>query len=184
MTPAPTGLEDDPAPMRGSVIAKIVLGSALALLCLPCSAVGVGMMVAPSKEGDAGSGLMLLVMALIVLGVPSGILLALGLRGRAYDRRLRHVVAVGKSSQRIPLQQLAADMKIDHDEARRLLLDAISKGELFGRLDIEQGVFISGGAHRGVQSLQMRCSGCGATSTVVVTPGSMSTCQFCGARLA
>jgi hypothetical protein len=84
----------------------------------------------------------------------------------------------------MPLQQIAADMEIDYDEARQLVLDAVSQGKLFGRLDIEQGVFISGQAHRGVQQLQMTCRSCGGTSMVVVTAGSISMCQFCGARLA
>lgn len=170
--------------MRGSVVFKLVVGSLFAVLLLPCGAVGAGMMIAPSKEGDANAGLLLLVMGLVIFGVPAVVLLMLGLRGRAYDKKLAHVVALGQASQRMPLQQLAADMQVEHDEARKLVLDAVSQGKLFGRLDIEHGVFISGVAHQGVRQIQMKCHACGGVSMVVVTPGSMSNCQFCGARLA
>jgi hypothetical protein len=172
------------APMRSSVVVKIVLGGALTVLLLPCSALGVGMMVAPNQEGDQGVGLAVLIMSVIMFGIPATILLALGLKGRAYDRKLKQVVALGMASQRLPLQQVAADLGVEFDEARQLVLDAVHQGKLFGRLDIEHGVFISGAAHQGVQQLQMTCRNCGGSSMVVVTPGSMSACQFCGARLA
>lgn len=170
--------------MRGSVVFKIVLGAVAAMLCLPCSAIGVGMMVDPNPGDDASSGLVILIMSVVIFGIPAAVFLALGLRGRAYDKKLQHVAALGMASQRMPIQQLAAEMSIEFDEARQLVLDAVSQGKLFGRLDIEHGVFISGQAHQGVQQLQMTCRKCGATSMVVVTAGSMSACQFCGARLA
>jgi hypothetical protein len=169
--------------MRGAVVVKIVVGAILAMLCLPCSALGLGMMVAPGDEGDAGTGVAILIMGIVIFGVPSGVFLALGLRGRGYDRRLARVAALGMASQRMPIQQLAADMQVDYEEARSLLLDAIAQGKLFGRLDLEQGVFISGNTHQGVQQLQMRCPSCGAQSMVIVSPGSQSNCQFCGARV-
>ncbi len=163
---------------------KITLAVVLGALCLPCSAVGVGMMVAPSKDGDANSGFVLLLMGLIIFGLPSAILFFFGLKARGYNKRLQHVSALGMASQRLPLQQIATDLGVSTTEARQLVIDAVSKGMLVGRIDLEQGVFISGATHQGVRQVSMRCHNCGAQSTVVVTAGSISNCQFCGARLA
>ncbi len=52
--------------VRGSVVAKLILGGILGFLGLSCSAVSVGMMVAPQEPDDAKSGLIVLILSLVV----------------------------------------------------------------------------------------------------------------------
>ena len=170
--------------MRGAVVVKLVLGGFLAFVGVSCSAISVGMMVSPGKPDDPQSGMAILILSIGIFGIPAAILLWLGLRGRRYDRQLQQVIAMGMASARLPLQQLAAQLGVPVPKAQELVLDAISRGKLFGRLDYEHGTFISAAAHQGVQQLSMRCGACGATSQVIVSPGTASNCRFCGHRLA
>lgn len=112
------------------------------------------------------------------------VLLLVGLHGRRYDIQLQRVIAMGKASARLPLQQVAAQLGVTIPRAQALLLDAIGRGQLFGQLDYEQGTFISAVAQQGVRQLDLRCSACGATSKVIVSAATTSTCRFCGHRLA
>lgn len=170
--------------MRGAVIFKLVLGGLLAFMGLSCGAIGVGMTVAPNKPDDPQSGVMILFLALGIFAIPGAVLLILGLKGRAYDRRLAQVAAMGMAASRLPLQQIATQLDITPGEARGLVLDAISHGKMFGRMDYEKGVFISSAAHQGVQQLSMRCPTCGGVSEVIVSAGTTSNCRFCGQRMA
>lgn len=170
--------------MKPTVVLKLVLGGILAFLGVSCSAIGVGMMVSPNKPEDPGSGGAILIMGLGIFALPAAILLWLGLRGRRSEMLLQRVSAMGRASARLPLQQVAAQLGITVPQAQALLLDAINRGQLFGRLDYEHGTFISAMAHQGVQQLNMRCSACGGTSQVIVSAGTSSNCRFCGHRLA
>ena len=171
-------------PSTGPSTTKLVLGVVFAVLCLPCSAVGGGMMAAPNEPGDAQAGLVFLVFSLVVFGVPSALLLALGIRGRRHHTRLQRLSALGAASARLPLDQIAADLGVPKSEARTLVLDAVGKGLLVGRLDLEHGVFLSGATTGAVRQIAMTCRACGAQSMIVVTPNTMSHCSFCGHRLA
>jgi hypothetical protein len=55
-------------PVSGTV--ELVLGGILAVLCLPCSAIGGGMMALPSKPEDFQSGVIVLVFSLVVFDLP------------------------------------------------------------------------------------------------------------------
>jgi hypothetical protein len=163
---------------------KLVLGALFAFLCLPCSGVGGGMMVAPSEPGDAEAGLGILIVSLVIFGVPAAIFLTLGIRGRRRHTRLQRLAALGAASARLPLNEVALELGVEHNEARRLVLDAVGAGLLVGRLDLEQGVFLSGATTGAVREVAMTCRACGAQSRVVVSANTMSHCQFCGHRLA
>jgi hypothetical protein len=163
---------------------KLVLGIVFLCLLVPCDALGIGMWACPSHADDASTGFGFAVFGLVAFGVPAAILLALGLRDRKRGRSIDHIAALARASARIPLQTIAADLGLTQPEARKLLLDAIHHGRIAGRLDLEHGTFISGGAHSGVQKLAMRCGQCGGTAEVVVGAGFATNCPFCGTRLA
>lgn len=168
----------------GPSSAKLVIGGLLTLLCLPCSAVGGGMMASPGKEGDVEAGAFFLVFSLLVFGVPAAILLTLGVRARRRHTRLQRLAAMGAASARLPLREVALQLGVDEGEARRLMLDAVGTGWLVGRFDLEQGVFVSGATTQSVREISMTCRACGAQSNVVVSASTTSHCQFCGHRLA
>lgn len=171
-------------PNRAPSNVKLVLGALFAFMCLPCSGIGGGMMAAPSQPGDAEAGLGILIVSLVMFGVPATVLLALGIRGRRRHTRLQRLAALGAASARLPLREVAAELGVDPNEARRLVLDAVGAGLLVGRLDLEHGVFVSGATTGAVREVSMTCRACGAQSTVVVTANTTSHCRFCGHRLA
>ena len=163
---------------------KIVLGAILSFLGFSCTAIGVGMMAAPNTPEDPKTGVAVSILGVGVFGVPGAVLLAVGLRARRSRRLLDQVVAMGQASTRLPLQQVGDQLGVPVPRARELILEAIAGGRLVGRMDYEQGVFISGSAHAGVRQLSLTCPSCGGVSEVIVTPGSPSACRFCGQRVA
>jgi hypothetical protein len=173
-----------PPPSAGPSTAKLVLGGVFAFLCLPCSAVGGGMMIAPGTPEDPQSGLIVLILSLVVFGIPSAVFLSLGIRARRRHTRLQRLAALGAASARLPLVDVATDLGLTQPEARALVLDAIGSGLLVGRLDLERGVFLSGATTGSVRELAMTCRACGAQSNVVVTANTPSNCPFCGHRMA
>jgi hypothetical protein len=163
---------------------KLIIGIVMGCLGLTCGSVGTGMVAYPDDAGQSEAGMFWLVFSLVALILPAVILVLLGLKARAANRRIEKLAAMANAASRLPLQQLAADLGVPQQEARALLFDAINHGYVAGRLDLEQGVFISGTAHAGVQQLNMHCRNCGATSTVIVSTGHPSLCKYCGFRLA
>jgi hypothetical protein len=156
----------------------------MAFMGLTCGSVGVGMVAYPDDTGQAEAGAFWLGFSIIALVVPAIVLVLLGLKARAANRRIEKLAAMANAASRLPLDQIAADLGVTKPQARELLYDAINHGYVVGRLDLEHGVFISGSAHTGVQQLNMHCRNCGATSTVIVSAGTASLCQYCGFRLA
>lgn len=156
----------------------------MACMGLTCGSVGTGMVAYPDDTEQAQAGMFWLGFSLIALLLPAVVLLLLGLKARAANRRIEKLAAMANAASRLPLDQIAADLGVPTSQARELLFDAINHGWVAGRLDLEQGVFISSTAHAGVQQLNMHCRNCGATSAVIVTAGSASLCKYCGFRLA
>jgi hypothetical protein len=154
------------------------------VLGITCNAIGVGLVAKPKDADDPGAGWFWIVFSLVAMVLP-GVLLILA--GRKQARRaaaMETIVALSRASQRLPLDVLAADLKVTPAEARELLLAAIGQHRVFGRLDLEHGVFISASTHGGVQQVTMNCRNCGGRSEVIVSATSMSLCQYCGFRLA
>jgi len=163
---------------------RVVLGIVVLVLGVTCNAVGIGLVVEPKKPNDPSAGYFWVVFSLVAMVLP-GILLVLA--GRKQARRaaaMETIVALARASQRLPLDQLAAELKVKPAEARELLLAAIGQHRIVGRLDLEHGVFISASTHGGVQQLTMTCRNCGGRSEVIVSAHSNSHCQYCGFRLA
>jgi hypothetical protein len=149
-----------------------------------CNAVGIGLVAKPKDADDPSAGIFWVVFSLVAMVVP-GILLILA--GRRQARRaacLETIVALARASQRLPINQLAEDLKVTPAVARELLLAAIGQHRIVGRLDLEHGVFISASTHGGVQQVTMTCRNCGGRSDVIVSATSASHCHYCGFRLA
>jgi hypothetical protein len=163
---------------------RVVLGIVLLVLGGTCNAIGIGLTVSPKEEGDPSAGIFWIVFSLAALIVP-GVLLVLAARRQAQRAaRMQKIIALATASQRLPFAQLAVDLNVTAAVARELLLEAIGHRWIIGRLDVEEGVFVSGSTHGGVQQLTMTCRNCGGRSTVIVSTASMSHCQYCGFRLA
>ncbi len=169
---------------RMTITSKLVLGGVLAFVGVSCSAIGVGMIVAPSGPDQPSAGVAVLIMTFGVFVVPATILLWIGILRRRNARHLDQVVAMGQASARLPLPQLAEQLGIPIPRARELVLEAITAGKLVGRMDYETGVFLSGSAHTGVQQVGVQCPSCSAISQVILAPGTAAHCSFCGHRVA
>jgi len=170
--------------MPGSITSKLVLGGVLAFIGVSCSAIGVGMIVAPSAPDQPSAGVGILIMSFGVFVAPAAVLLWVGVRRRTHARHLDQVIAMGQASTRLPLPQLAEQLGVAVPRAQGLVLEAIAAGKLAGRLDYEHGVFISASAHSGVQKVGVQCPSCGGISQVILTPGSSAHCTFCGHQVA
>lgn len=166
-----------------TITSKLTLGGVLAFVGVSCSAIGVGMIVAPSAPDQPGAGVAVLIMSAGVFVVPAAILLWIGIHRRRHARHLDQVVAMGQASARLPLPQLAEQLGIPVPRARELVLEAIAAGKLVGRMDYEHGVFLSGSAHTGVQKVGVQCPSCSAISQVILAPGVAAQCTFCGHRI-
>lgn len=167
-----------------TITSKLILGGVLAFVGVSCSAIGVGMIVAPSAPDQPSAGVAVLIMTFGIFVVPAAILLWIGIHRRRDARYLDQVVAMGQASARLPLPQLAEQLGIPVPRARELVLEAIAAGKLVGRMDYEHGVFLSGSAHTGVQKIGVQCPSCSAISQVILAPGVAANCTFCGHRVA
>ncbi len=167
-----------------TITSKLILGGVLAFVGVSCSAIGVGMIVAPSAPDQPSAGVAVLIMSFGIFVVPAAILLWIGAQRRRDARHLDQVVAMGQASARLPLPQLAEQLGIPVPRARELVLEAIAAGRLVGRMDYEHGVFLSGSAHTGVQKIGVQCPSCSAISQVILAPGVAAQCAFCGHRIA
>jgi len=160
------------------------LGGSFAFVGVSCSAVAVGMIVAPAAPHQPSAGVAVLIMSFGAFLVPAAILLWIGTQRRRNARHLDQVVAMGQVSARLPLPQLAEQIGTSVPRARELVLEAITAGKLVGRMDYEHGVFLSGSAHTGVQKVGVQCPSCSAISQVILAPGTAAHCTFCGHRVA
>jgi len=167
-----------------TITSKLILGGVLAFVGVSCSAIAVGMIVAPSAPDQPRGGVAVLIMSFGIFVVPATILLSIGIRRRRDARHLDQVVAMGQASARLPLPQLAEQLGIPVPRARELVLEAIAAGKLVGRMDYEHGVFLSGSADTGVQKVGVQCPSCSAISQVILSPGTAAHCTFCGHRVA
>jgi hypothetical protein len=163
---------------------RAVIGIVLIVLGLSCNAVGIGLTTHPKKERDVGAGIFWMIFSVVALVGPGALLVTLARRETLRASRMAKIVALATASERVPLAVLAEDLDLRKDEARELLLDAIAQGLVMGRLDLEEGLFVSGSTRGGVHQVPMTCRNCGAKSNVIVSASSATTCPYCGFRLA
>ncbi|HET6582165.1 MAG TPA: hypothetical protein VFG69_01935 [Nannocystaceae bacterium] len=169
--------------MNGTKGSRLLPGILLLAFGATCNAIGIGLTVSP-KEGDPKAGIFWVVFSLAAMIVPGALLVISARRQAQRTARMQKIVALATASQRLPFAQLATDLGVTAVVAREMLLEAIGQRWIIGRLDLEEGVFVSGSTHGGVQQLTMTCRNCGGRSTVIVSAGSTSHCQYCGFRLA
>jgi hypothetical protein len=163
---------------------RIVPGILLIVFGATCNAIGVGLTVAPKEGRDASAGIFWMAFSIIAMVGPGILLVILGRKQARRTAQLEKIVALATASQRLPIDVLASDLGVKPKEARDLLLAAIGERRVIGRLDLEQGMFISGSTHGGVQQIAMLCKNCGARPNVIVSAASASLCPYCGFRLA
>lgn len=165
--------------MAGATSGRFRVGAVLLVLGLSCDALGVSMTIAPKPDADPGSGPITVAIGLIALTVP-GLWLMLSARRHARrEARIDAIVALAKTCERVPLARLAEDLHISHKQTRALLLEAVARHRIEGRLDLEEGVFIS--ASVAVEMKTVTCRECGADASVLP---SAQACPYCGSALA
>ena len=149
----------------------------------PMGVIGVSMKLAPSTPQDAHAAA-----SVIWLGVFCGDLPALYLLVRlvALGRRigrLERFAALAQTSPRLPMTTVAEEFRMTAHGARELVLDAVATGAVAGRLELEQGLFLSAMADQRVREIAMHCPSCAANVKVTVAPGESASCPYCNAPL-
>ncbi len=163
---------------------RTAIGIALIALGGSCNAVGIGLTVAPRRDGDPSAGIFWIVVSIVAMIGPGILLVLAGRRAARRAKQLDTIAALASASQRISFAVLATDLQVTQTVARALLLEAIAAGRIVGRLDLDAGAFISGSTHGGVQQVEMVCRNCGGRSRVIVSMSAPSLCSYCGFRLA
>lgn len=164
---------------------KAVVGIVLLVLGATCNAVGIELVVHPRKNDDPSAGIFWIVVSVVAMMLPGLLIVVAARRARRRAAQMDTIVALASAAQKISFSQLATDLGVTLARARELLLEAIGQRRIVGRLDLEQGAFVSGMVQGGgVQQLTMTCRGCGATSAVIVTAAAASLCPYCGFRMA
>ncbi|MCY1068418.1 hypothetical protein OV090_26990 [Nannocystis sp. RBIL2] len=165
------------------------IGIALLVLGGTCNAMGVNMLLAERRGWDTNGGTAWIVFGLGALMLP-GLLLVLEAHGRRRNEaRMDMIVAVANTIPRVSFAQLADELGVSRRRARKLLLAAVGRGRVRGRVDLEQEVFVSSSLSAGsfgppAQLPEtMTCKGCGGESTVVKAVTAHAHRQYCGFRL-
>jgi hypothetical protein len=167
--------------VKSNHVLFIVLAIMFGLFGASCEAVAVGMMAAPGKEGDEDAGVFFAIFSLIIFIVPMVVFLILGVsRKRRFDR-FQKLIGLAGASVRLPLAMISQDLGLSPTDTRTFVLEAVANGTLRGRLDVEQGVFVSATAEQGIVQASMQCKSCGGTATMHVVPGQRAQCPYCSA---
>ncbi len=100
------------------------------------------------------------------------------------NRRLTRVQALCDTHARLPIATLAQQLGTSDEMAQAIALDAVERGLIHARLDLEPGVILSGNAvtHAGRQWAGT-CPRCSAPVSVVLAPGQPAICPYCRGAL-
>jgi hypothetical protein len=180
---ATAGLTLVPQTPKSRHVVWLVFGFLFAVLALACEGVSVGMYVSPAKNAEPSSGIGVGVMGLFMFVAPAVLFLTLGYRALQRNRRFERLIALAASAVRLPMHSVATELGLPISDARSMLMEAIALGAVRGRMDLEDGVFISGNADERVQQTSKTCSRCGAQSQVVTAPGQAAICPHCRAAM-
>jgi hypothetical protein len=157
---------------------------------------GTMMIIAAVVLAACASLLLVLAAAIVWAPIPlvavgctalsSAPLFALGswfaIAGRARRKRadrLRDLEGLAFSHARLPLDLVARELETTPAQARALVREALGSGILAGRLDLEDGGFLSAIADERFGRRSMRCASCGASSAVVRGRGLVPACPYC-----
>ena len=94
-------------------------------------------------------------------------------------RRLSRLQALCDTHGRLPLTTLAEELRTTPEVARALVLDAVERRLVHARLDLEEGMILSGTAASAGRAWAGTCSTCRAAVQVVVAPGQPGVCPYC-----
>lgn len=157
------------------------LGAAIALLGVALLTMLLSIALALASVEGRFSGLVCFAVTTLPSGLVGLALAVAGARRRARARRLRDLDGLGLSHTRLPLERVERELEVGASEARALIREALGHGILEGRLDLEEGVFVSAIADDRVGHRTIRCTTCGAASAVLRGPGLAQACPYCGA---
>jgi hypothetical protein len=189
----PSGVAMPPPPVFGPVRTTVSYGASigvgiLATICVGLGALAiVGQLIVSQQdqspdvywhmvEGIAGN--------LLVCVLPGVLLYAVTgwLVWRA--RRFARLQALCDTHARLPIGELAAHLGTSEEMAQALVLDAVERGLVRARLDLEPGIVLSGNAAQGAgRQWAGSCPRCNAPVSVVIAPGQPGICPYCRGAL-
>jgi hypothetical protein len=167
--------------VKSNHVFLFVLATLFGLFGASCELVGVGMIVAPNKDGDEGAGVFFAIFSLIIFLLPMAAFLLLAIKGKRRFDRFQKLIGLTAASIRLPLSMVSQDLALSPSDTRTLVLEAVASGVVRGRLDIEQDVFVSATAEQSIQQVAMKCRRCSGTATVHHVPGQQAQCPYCSA---
>lgn len=184
----PRRFDAGPPPKRRPQIAGPILllalvgGCCLAtgMLSMAGGAIGV---VDPEPGRTSQDGLESLAAGFMACVMPSLVMLSVAGWSILRTRRMDRLVALAETHARLPLDMAAHELRTSRETVRSMLLDAVSKQYLRGRLDLDHGVFFSGDAELSGRQWAGHCRACSAPVSVTLARGEPGICPFCSAPL-
>lgn len=96
------------------------------------------------------------------------------------NRRLARVQTLCDTHARLPIATLAQHLGTSEEMAQAIALDAVERGLIQARLDLEPGVILSGNAVTNAgRQWAGTCPRCSAPVSIVLAPGQPAVCPFC-----
>lgn len=117
------------------------------------------------------------------LAAAGAVLVRGGRARRLRAEQLRDLEGLALARARIPLDALARELGVGPDVARSLVREALGHLIIEGRLDLEDGVFVSAITETRVRERPLRCRVCGGSSVLVRARGMLAKCPYCDAPL-
>lgn len=184
----PRRFDAAPPPKRRPQIAgPIVLLAIVGGCCLASGgasmAGGVLGIVDPQPPRTSQDGYESLGAGFVACVLPSLVMLSIAGWSILRTRRMDRLVALAETHARLPLDVAAHELRTSRETVRSMLLDAVSKQYLRGRLDLDHGVFFSGEAELSGRAWAGQCASCSAPVHVTLARGEVGICPFCRGAL-
>ncbi|MDQ3038051.1 MAG: hypothetical protein M3Y87_37000 [Myxococcota bacterium] len=180
----PRRFDAAPPPKRRPQIAgPIILLAIVGGCCLSTGALmmvaGVSDTVRPRPPRTAQDGLESVGVGFGFCVMPSLVMLSIAGWSMLRTRRMDRLVALAETHARLPLDVAAHELRTSRETVRSMLLDAVSKQYVRGRLDLDHGVFFSGDAELAGRQWAGQCGSCSAPVSVTLARGEPGICPFC-----
>lgn len=176
-----------PPKRRPQVAGGLVLLSILASCWLTAGLMSIagGAMnaVHPTPEHPLAQSLQGMIGAFVICVMPSVVLLGISAWSVWTTRRMDRLVALAETHARLPLDVAAQELGTSRETVRSMLLTAVSKQYVRGRLDLDHGVFFSGDAEVAARQWAGHCPSCSAPVSITLARGEAGICPFCRAPL-
>lgn len=135
----------------------------------------------PGRDPDTGiTGVLIGALGCLL---PSLVMLVVSARSMLLSRRMGRLVGLAETHARLPIDVVARELNVSPGAARSLLLDAVSKQYVNGRLDLDDDVFFSADVDAVGRQWTGTCPACRAPVQVTLAASEPGVCPYCRSSL-